>query len=429
VIFADGFEAGNLLMWSSSVTDSGDLSVNTAAALVGSAGLQALIDNNSAIYLTDDRPNAEPRYRARFYFDPNSIPMASGNAHYLLYGYAGASTVVLRVEFRFSTPNYQLRAALINDAGTWTNLAWITISDAPHMVEVDWRAATAAGANNGGLTVWIDEVQRADLTTVDNDTRRIDRVRLGPVAGIDSGTRGTYYFDAFEARRASYIGPDPGAPPSTPTRTPTSTPTFITPTATATPLVSATPTRTVTPTPTAGSAVGDDFNRADSTTLGANWTERSGDLRIVTQTLSNASVGGNAIASWNGGAFGNVTATVQMQIASGSGSASLGIRLGSYASGVPSAGYVAELRSNGQVVLWRINNWAQLGTYTLAGYAAGQWVTLALRANGSLLSVDVNGVTRLSASDSAFASGEVGLWSYAATVVDQHRFDNFSIQP
>jgi hypothetical protein len=30
---------------------------------------------------------------------------------------------------------------------------------------------------------------------------------LGAVAGIDSGTRGTIFFDAFESRRQSYIGP------------------------------------------------------------------------------------------------------------------------------------------------------------------------------------------------------------------------------
>jgi hypothetical protein len=72
---------------------------------------------------------------------------------------------------------------------------------------VDWRTSTAAGANNGGLTLWIDGVQQANLTGVDNDTRRIERVRLGAVAGIDTGTRGTYYFDAFESRSLTYIGP------------------------------------------------------------------------------------------------------------------------------------------------------------------------------------------------------------------------------
>jgi len=54
----------------------------------------------------------------------------------------------------------QLRTALRNDGATWTNTCWFTISVAPHSIELDWRAATAIGA----------------------------------VAGIDNGTRGTYYF-------------------------------------------------------------------------------------------------------------------------------------------------------------------------------------------------------------------------------------------
>jgi uncharacterized protein YjiK len=211
VIFADSFESGNLLAWSARAIDSGDLSVSPAAALVGGNGMQAVLDDNVAIHVTDDRPVAEPRYRARFYFDPNAIVMTSGDTHFILQGFMGTSPIVLRVEFRFSNGAYQLRAASLDDATTWTNSSWFTITDAAHFVEVDWRAATAAGANNGGITLWIDGIQRASLTTVDNDTRRIDRVRLGAVAGIDTGTRGTYYFDAFESRRQTIIGPAAGA--------------------------------------------------------------------------------------------------------------------------------------------------------------------------------------------------------------------------
>lgn len=61
-----------------------------------------------------------------------------------------------------------------------------------------WWVAAAPGANNGGMTWWIDGAQNADFTTVDNDTRRIDYVQWGAVAGIGSGTRGTYSSDAFE---------------------------------------------------------------------------------------------------------------------------------------------------------------------------------------------------------------------------------------
>jgi YD repeat-containing protein len=37
-------------------------------------------------------------------------------------------------------------------------------------------------------------------------TRRVNAGQLGPIAGIDSGTRGTEYFDAFVSRRSTYIG-------------------------------------------------------------------------------------------------------------------------------------------------------------------------------------------------------------------------------
>jgi len=179
--------------------------VSSAAALNGTSGLQALINDNNAIYVTDDRPNAEPHYRARFYFDPNSIVMANNDSHDIFYGYSGTTLTVLRVQLRFSNGAYQLKAGLLNDSNSWTSSNWLTISDAPHSIELDWRAA-AAGTNNGGLTFWIDGAQRANLTGVDNDTRRIDRVQLGAVFGIDTKTRGTYYFDAFESRRQTYIG-------------------------------------------------------------------------------------------------------------------------------------------------------------------------------------------------------------------------------
>ena len=168
---------------------------------MGAQGLQAVIDDATAIYLTDDRPIAEPRYRARFYFDPNSLTMASGEAHFLFKGFAGTGTEVLRLNFRFYNGAYQLRAGLLSDGTTWTYTNWVTISDAPHAIELDWRAASGVGMNNGGLVFWIDGVQQALVSGIDNDTRRIDRVRLGALAGIDAGTRGTYFFDAFESWR------------------------------------------------------------------------------------------------------------------------------------------------------------------------------------------------------------------------------------
>jgi hypothetical protein len=216
LIFADGFESGNFSAWSGRPVGT-NLRITATAALANSVqGLAAAITTNTGMYLTDQRPVAEPRYRARFYFDPNAILMTNGNAHFLFYGYQGTTSVVLRIEFRRFNDTYQLRAAALNDApptsaATWRTTSYVTISDAPHYVEVDWQAATAPCTNNGSLTFWIDGVQRPSLTGLDNDTRRIDIARLGPIGGLDTGTRGSYYFDAFESRRRTYIGPVGGS--------------------------------------------------------------------------------------------------------------------------------------------------------------------------------------------------------------------------
>lgn len=169
--------------------------------------MQVLINDGNNLYTIDDAPNAEPRYRVRFYFDPNSLSMATGDTFNLFRAFMGTSRSVLQVAFRYSSGSYQLRGAVLNDSSSFVTTGWVTISDDPHSIELDWRAATSAGANDGSLTLWIDGVEQGTLSGLDNDTWRIDEVRLGVLASIPTSTRGTYFFDGFESRRETYIGP------------------------------------------------------------------------------------------------------------------------------------------------------------------------------------------------------------------------------
>jgi RHS repeat-associated protein len=206
LIFADGFESGDFSAWTSVYTDSGDLSVSTAAALVGAYGMQALIDDTATMSVRDYTPAGEPRYRARFYFDPNALSMAEGDAHLVLAGKDDVGTDMFRVWLRRSGGVYQVRANLADDGTGYPSTGNYTISDEPHFIEIDWVAASAPGANDGTITLWIDGVQQGSVSGVDNDTRRVEKVYLGPSSGLDAGTAGTQYFDAFESRRSTTIG-------------------------------------------------------------------------------------------------------------------------------------------------------------------------------------------------------------------------------
>ena len=210
-LFADGFESGTLSGWSSSSTDGGDLSVAPAAALASSTlGLQAVVNDKTGLYVQDSTPHRESRYRARFYFDPNGFDpgLSSGNEEAMLFvafQEEAAQPRNIMVVLRNTGGAYSLGGRVRLDSGT-AETAFFPIADAPHLVELDWQRASAAGADDGSFRLWIDGVLQSTLTGMDNDTRAVDYVRLG-VISLKAGTSGTMYFDEFVARRQSHIGP------------------------------------------------------------------------------------------------------------------------------------------------------------------------------------------------------------------------------
>jgi hypothetical protein len=218
LVFADGFESGDLSAWSSSQTDVGDLSVTTSAAIGGSYGLKAVLDDNRSIYVVDNTPAGESAYQARFYFDPNGLTMASGNAHVLLQAMSASGQAAFRVELRSFQGDYQVRGVALQDSGASFVTPWVPITDAAHFLEVGWQSASGVDAGDGVLRFWVDGEPSVENLWLDNDTRMVDSVRFGAVSGVDAGTRGTYRFDAFASTRGVYIGPDDAIvlPPPTP---------------------------------------------------------------------------------------------------------------------------------------------------------------------------------------------------------------------
>ena len=214
VVFQDGFERGNLNAWSSSQTDSGDLSVSTDAAIVDDFGLQATINDTNPLYLTDLSPADENHYRARFYFDPNSISMADGDEHVIFQAFDNDVTPVIRVSFRRDSNSYWMNGAFLQDNGEWVESNWLSLTDSIHAIEIDWRPADCDECYNGLLLMWLDDQKLVDLYGYDNQTYRVDSVRLGAVEGLDPDTSGVYYIDAFKSRNDQGVGLDPNAPPA-----------------------------------------------------------------------------------------------------------------------------------------------------------------------------------------------------------------------
>jgi hypothetical protein len=214
LIFRDGFESGDILAWAPlSETDGGDLSATGAAALGGTAtGLQAVVDDTNPLYVRDDSPNDESRYRARFYFDPNGFDPGESQNHRrtrIFVAFDGSpvrrhvALVLRRVSGQFSVSG---RVRI--DDNSQVDSPFFDVTDAPHFFELDWKRATSAVAADGTFELWIDDVSMAQLTGLTNFVRTVDLARLGPQS-LKGGAGGTMYFDQFESRRISFIGPQP----------------------------------------------------------------------------------------------------------------------------------------------------------------------------------------------------------------------------
>jgi hypothetical protein len=208
-VFTDGFESGDISRWAGA-TGSDALAVSAAAAQAGSAfGLQARLDGGD-VYVQDDSPVDEPRYRARLVFDPNGFDPGEAQRHLrvrLFMAFAeGPSRRVLLVVVRRRNGEYGVMARGRLDDGRRVDTGFFPITDAPHAVEVDWLRATTPGASDGALRMWIDGVAQATVPDLANYSGAVDYARMGAL-GVKGGASGTLYADEFESRRESRIGP------------------------------------------------------------------------------------------------------------------------------------------------------------------------------------------------------------------------------
>jgi hypothetical protein len=101
---------------------------------------------------------------------------------------------------------YSLMARARLDDNAQANTPFIAIADAPHVVEIDWRRSSGPDAFDGSLEIWIDGVSVAALTGLKNGISSVDFARLGALS-VKAGANGTMYWDEFESRRATYVGP------------------------------------------------------------------------------------------------------------------------------------------------------------------------------------------------------------------------------
>jgi hypothetical protein len=208
-IFADDLETGDISRWSSAAgAGNGAVTVTAAAGLNSTgAGLQVSVRNREH-YVQDDSPNDEPRYRVRFYFDPNSIDLHNQDLP-IFRALTEPYRELFTIDFKQVGTQYKLRANTTQDDDALVSTEYIDISDSSHSVEVEWKRASSATTHDGTLQLWIDGTSVATLVGLANSMDGVDFVQMGDldfaIRRLVSGS--AIYLDEFVSRRERYIGP------------------------------------------------------------------------------------------------------------------------------------------------------------------------------------------------------------------------------
>jgi uncharacterized repeat protein (TIGR03803 family) len=214
LIFADAFTSGTMSSWTGSSTDGGDLNVTADAGMASDGeptnyGIQASVNDRNALYVEDETPSDETRYRVKFYVHPLTFDPGEAGGRFrvrILLGFDASPSLrrQFAVVLRRIGGQYSLMVRTTRANGTRVNTSFFPLSTAPHSIQLDWQRSSAAGVADGSLTLWIDGVQQQVVSGIDTGLFGIDLVRLGPTS-IKPGANGMLYLDKFESRRSTFI--------------------------------------------------------------------------------------------------------------------------------------------------------------------------------------------------------------------------------
>lgn len=173
-------------------------------------------------------------------------------------------------------------------------------------------------------------------------------------------------------------------------------------------------------------SVSDDFNRANATSLGGNWTLNKGTFGINTNALYPRTASDDCAAFWNAASFaanqfaqGTITAIAADSFA-------IGVAVRCNTSAVASFYFAYAYRNVSPNVDVEIGKYVS-GTYTSLTTTTG-WVVndvLRLEISGTTLTLKRNGSTLTTTSDSSLSSGSPGISGYGSSSANA-KLDNWS---
>ena len=202
-VFSDGFESGDLSAWDAANNPGGDLTASANAAMTGSFGLDALVNDTSGLYVQDDTPADDSYYRASFQFDPNGFDPGESQNKFrtrIFIGFEDGPRRLFAVVLRRIGGQYAIMGRARLDDNSQANTGFVDITDDVHTIDLYWKRSSGPDANDGTFEIAIDGAPPSALTGLDNSISSVDFVRLGALS-VKPGAAGNLYWDEFASFR------------------------------------------------------------------------------------------------------------------------------------------------------------------------------------------------------------------------------------
>jgi hypothetical protein len=203
------FEENDLSDFDTTQDAGSNLVANSSAALAGSSyGMEVTFDEFNQAYgrVTDASPYIQSgQIRLRFYFDPNSVSLASGNGFSIMHIAADGtySFAVAHMRLEWNGSSYALEVTVKEDDDSDRLLTVTTFSDLDHYFELLVEQETSDGAANGVCRAYIDGNEVAGgLSDVENFNlfTTMTELRFGACFGMDAGDSGSFHMDEIIVR-------------------------------------------------------------------------------------------------------------------------------------------------------------------------------------------------------------------------------------
>jgi hypothetical protein len=197
---SDGLETGDLSRWDS---NTGAVAAALAAALAGNYGLDVSISTTAAKYAAIDLAEPIDVFNVRLRLDTTDLSMTGGDEFTVIHLLTSADGDVAKLLLSYDGADYQVALVATCDSQAFSTKKH-TISGVDNVIEIGVIAGQS-GVNNGMAYLLIDGEVAEWFFYLDNDTKLVDKMRIG-AQGLDAGTSGHLYLDDIFAGYAGIIG-------------------------------------------------------------------------------------------------------------------------------------------------------------------------------------------------------------------------------